>query len=98
MRRMKITRWCWLLIVSFALSGRAAEAEKHVVLITIDGFPAAMMADPKTPIPRIRKLAAEGTMADGLRVSTPSVTWPNHTTLVTGVHPDKHSVLYNGIL
>lgn len=87
-----------MLIVSFALSGRAAEAEKHVVLITIDGFPAAMMADPKTPIPRIRKLAAEGTVADGLRVSTPSVTWPNHTTLVTGVHPDKHSVLYNGIL
>jgi predicted AlkP superfamily pyrophosphatase or phosphodiesterase len=96
---MRIARWCGLvlIVVSQFVAG-AAETERHVVLITIDGFPAAMMADPKTPIPRIRKLASEGTVADGMRVSTPSVTWPNHTTLVTGVHPDKHSVLYNGIL
>ncbi len=72
--------------------------ERHVVLITIDGFPAGMLKDPKTPIPRIRALAAEGAMAEGMRVSNPSVTWPNHTTLVTGVHAEKHSVLFNGIL
>ena len=79
-------------------SAFAAEVNRHVVLITIDGFPAEMMSDPKTPIPRIRELAREGVVAEGMRVSTPSVTWPNHTTLVTGVHPDKHSVLYNGVL
>ena len=26
----------------------------------------------------------------------PTVTWPNHTSIVTGVTPAKHSVLYNG--
>lgn len=43
-------------------------------------------------------LAREGAQAEALRVSNPSVTWPNHTTLVTGVHSDKHSVLFNGVL
>jgi predicted AlkP superfamily pyrophosphatase or phosphodiesterase len=27
----------------------------------------------------------------------PTVTWPNHTTLVTGVLPEKHGLLYNGL-
>ncbi len=33
-----------------------------------------------------------------MRVSNPAITWPNHTTLVTGVPPRKHSVLFNGVL
>jgi predicted AlkP superfamily pyrophosphatase or phosphodiesterase len=95
---MKIIHSFSVALIVLLGSAFAAEVNRHVVLITIDGFPAAMMKDPKTPIPRIRELAAEGVVAEGMRVSTPSVTWPNHTTLVTGVHPDKHSVLYNGIL
>jgi predicted AlkP superfamily pyrophosphatase or phosphodiesterase len=33
-----------------------------------------------------------------MKVANPSVTWPNHTTLVTGVYPAKHSVLFNGLM
>jgi predicted AlkP superfamily pyrophosphatase or phosphodiesterase len=33
-----------------------------------------------------------------MTVSNPSITWINHTTLVTGVNPQKHGVLYNGLL
>jgi predicted AlkP superfamily pyrophosphatase or phosphodiesterase len=95
---MKIVHFLSAVLLLLLGSALAAEVNRHVVLISVDGFPAAMMKDPKTPIPRIRELAAEGVVAEGMRVSTPSVTWPNHTTLVTGVHPDKHSVLYNGIL
>ena len=90
------------LIIALCVGGTIgavqAQDERHVVLITIDGFPAEMFANPKTHIPRIRQLASQGVTAEGMRVSTPSVTWPNHTTLVTGVHPAKHSVFYNGIL
>jgi arylsulfatase A-like enzyme len=80
-------------------TGRAADSatDKHVVLITIDGFPAYVFADPKTPIPRIRQLAAEGVAAEGMLVSNTSVTWPNHTSLVTGVRSIRHSVVLNGI-
>lgn len=75
-----------------------ASTNHHVILITIDGLAASYLSDPQAPIPTLRKLAVEGAAAEGLRVSNPSVTWPNHTTLVTGVHPEKHSVLFNGVL
>lgn len=75
-----------------------ASTNQHVVLITIDGLAAYYLSDPQAPLPTLRRLASEGAQAEGLRVSNPSVTWPNHTTLVTGVHPEKHSVLFNGVL
>jgi predicted AlkP superfamily pyrophosphatase or phosphodiesterase len=64
----------------------------------MDGFAAYLLSDPQAPIPTLRRLAEEGTAAEGMRVSNPAITWPNHTTLVTGVHPEKHSVLFNGVL
>ena len=70
----------------------------HVILITIDGGAAYYLQDPAAPLPTLRKLAAQGATAEGMKVSNPSITWPNHTTLVTGVHPEKHSVLFNGVL
>src|SRR5688572_16027825 len=76
----------------------AGSTNHHVILITIDGFPAYLLNDPQAPIPTLRKLASEGATAEGLQVSNPSVTWPNHTTLVTGVHPERHSVFFNGVL
>ncbi|MDQ3624145.1 MAG: alkaline phosphatase family protein [Verrucomicrobiota bacterium] len=72
--------------------------ERAVVLISIDGFPAWIWRDPALPVPTLRRLAREGAAAGAMTVSNPSVTWINHTTLVTGVSPRKHGVLYNGLL
>jgi predicted AlkP superfamily pyrophosphatase or phosphodiesterase len=49
-------------------------------------------------VPTLRKLAANGSIARGMRPVNPTVTWPNHTTLISGVTPAKHGVLYNGLL
>jgi len=76
----------------------APEKDRHVVLVTIDGFPSRFWNDPALPLPNLRKLAAEGAQARAMTVSNPSVTWINHTTLVTGVTPRKHGVLFNGLL
>jgi predicted AlkP superfamily pyrophosphatase or phosphodiesterase len=102
---MPMSRVTWfsiLVIVAAVVAPRARAAEGaagHVVVITIDGLPATMLDDAKAPIPTLRALAARGTVAaQGMRVSNPAVTWPNHTTLVTGVRPDKHGVLFNGVL
>ena len=74
-------------------------ADRHVVLISIDGFAGYLVDDPKVPLPNIRYLAKEGCIVDGgMTVSDPSVTWPNHTTLVTGLKPGRHGVLANGVL
>src|SRR5918993_2365499 len=79
-------------------SAHAANKDRHVVLVTIDGFPASLWHDPALPIPTLRQLAANGASADAMTVSNPSITWPCHTTLITGVTPQKHGVLFNGLL
>ncbi len=71
---------------------------RHVVLISLDGFPGWALDDPYLPVPTIRRLAARGAVARGMRPVNPTVTWPNHTTLITGVTPAKHGVLFNGLL
>jgi predicted AlkP superfamily pyrophosphatase or phosphodiesterase len=43
-------------------------------------------------------LMKEGAWASRMTIVNPAVTWPNHTTLVTGVDARKHGVLFNGLL
>src|SRR5690625_2169726 len=64
-------------------------------MISVDGLAGFYLDDPKADIPNIRALAAEGAQAASMRVSTPSVTWPNHTTLVTGVPVAVHGLVGN---
>jgi predicted AlkP superfamily pyrophosphatase or phosphodiesterase len=68
-----------------------------LVLISIDGFSAALAADVSLRLPALRGLAARGARARGLRPAFPSVTWPCHTTLVTGVPPARHGILGNEV-
>lgn len=76
----------------------AAAPANHVVIITLDGFGGWALDDPHLPMPALRKLAAHGAVAKGMRPVNPTVTWPNHTSIVTGVTPAKHGVLFNGSL
>lgn len=81
--------------------GQAGSAEVRkpvVVVITIDGFPAYALENDKLPIPTLRRLMKEGAWASRMSIINPAVTWPNHTTLVTGVDARKHGVLFNGLL
>src|ERR671937_222526 len=71
---------------------------RHVVLISLDGYSAYSLRDPQTPAPTLRKLIREGAWApDGMTNVNPTVTWPNHTSMVTGVDASRHGVLYNGL-
>ena len=92
MRRLKV------LFATVLVCAAVVNAEPHVIIITIDGFAAYNMKDKNAPIPTLRKMADDGAIAEGMKVCNPSVTWPNHTTLISGVRPDKHGVLFNGIL
>ncbi len=92
---------CTLLALSsfsFSAAAELAPKDRRVILISIDGFPAWLWKQPALPVPNLRKLAAEGAQAEAMTVSNPSITWINHTTLVTGVNPRKHGVLFNGLL
>src|ERR1051326_2399342 len=95
---MKLHSSIFFFVLLGSLRLFAAEKNRHVVLISINGFPAYLWHDESLPLPNLRKLAAEGAVADAMAVSNPSIPWPNHTTLVTGVPPRKHGVLYNGLV
>jgi hypothetical protein len=76
--------------------GSPAKNGPIVVLITIDGFPAPALKDPPLPMPTLQRLIANGTHADAMIPINPTVTWPNHTTLITGVDAAVHHVMANG--
>jgi predicted AlkP superfamily pyrophosphatase or phosphodiesterase len=73
-------------------------SDRIVVMISVDGLPADYLDDPKADLPTIRALAAGGARAKGMTAVSPTVTWPNHTTLVTGVYPARHGVVGNNYL
>jgi predicted AlkP superfamily pyrophosphatase or phosphodiesterase len=66
-----------------------------VILISIDGLAAYNFEDRFADMPTIRWMAENGVRAQGMETCFPSVTWPTHTTLVTGVRPGRHGVLGN---
>ncbi len=82
-------------IDSASAAAPAADPDRIVVLMSVDGLANFYMDDPAAEMPTIRKLAAEGAKAASMRASDPTVTWPNHTTLVTGVSPARHGVVGN---
>ena len=76
----------------------AADKDHHVVLVSLDGYPAYVLSDPHSAAPTLRKMIQEGAWApDGMTNVNPTVTWPNHTSMVTGVEPSRHGVIYNGL-
>lgn len=88
-----------LLAVAVPAQAQSVPAkDRLVILVSIDGFPAWLWKDPTLVVPNLRKLATNGVSASAMTVSNPSITWINHTTLVTGVNPRKHGVLFNGLL
>ncbi|KAI9046975.1 hypothetical protein LZ554_009050 [Drepanopeziza brunnea f. sp. 'monogermtubi'] len=63
------------------------------ILISLDGFRADFLKRGVTPT--LNKLVAEGVSPVYMNPSFPSVTFPNHYTLVTGLYPESHGVVGN---
>ena len=86
-----------LLLVIFALfmTGQAAAARRAdaVVLISIDGFRSDYLDRGLTP--NLDAISKAGVRAAGMRPSFPSITFPNHYTLVTGKRPDRNGIVSN---
>lgn len=83
------------LFAALALS-TALHAERlasHVFVISFDGGKPAVIAE--SDMPNLKKLAAEGAVTWQANTIFPSKTLPSHTSMLTGVGPDKHNVLWN---
>jgi predicted AlkP superfamily pyrophosphatase or phosphodiesterase len=66
------------------------------VLISIDGFRWDYIDRPEAA--HIRALAAHGVRAERMVPSFPSLTFPNHYTIVTGLYPEHHGIVANGMI
>src|SRR5258708_39741219 len=67
-------------------------------MISMDGLrPADVLEADKhgIKVPTLSGLTAQGAFATGVRNALPTVTYPNHTTLITGVWPAKHGIANN---
>jgi predicted AlkP superfamily pyrophosphatase or phosphodiesterase len=80
-------------------ASRAADppnnSNRVVVMVSVDGLAGFYFDDPKVEMPNIRALATAGSRSSQMKCSTPTVTWPIHTTLVTGANPARHGVVAN---
>jgi predicted AlkP superfamily pyrophosphatase or phosphodiesterase len=71
-----------------------------LVMISVDGMRPDYVtaADAHgAKIPNLRRFLKEGTYAEGVQGVIPTVTYPSHTTLVTGGWPAKHGILANSV-
>lgn len=73
--------------------GLASREPAPVVLVSIDGFRADYLSRGVTP--NLQALAGGGVHVRTMRPSFPSLTFPNHYTLVTGLRPDHHGLAGN---
>jgi predicted AlkP superfamily pyrophosphatase or phosphodiesterase len=77
--------------------GTLAQVEQRppvTILVSIDGFRPDYLDRGMTPI--LDAVAAAGVRGT-LRPSFPALTFPNHYSLVTGLHPDRHGVVDNNM-
>jgi len=95
---MKRSAFLICLLAPLAAWSQTPAKNRMVIVVSLDGFPASALDDPQVPVPTIRRLAKEGAFAPRMSGVYPTVTWPAHTTMITGVPPARHGVLYNGML
>lgn len=83
-----------LLAASCATSAPQRDAAREtLIVISLDGFRADYLDRGLSPT--LSALAADGVRSTGMRPSFPSVTMPNHYTLMTGLRPDHHGIIDN---
>ena len=71
---------------------------RPVLLISIDGLRPDDVAEAEQrglKIPNLRRFIAEGSYAQGVIGVLPTVTYPSHTTLLTGASPARHGIFSN---
>lgn len=93
----------WMAVVLALMLGACATAQPSeqakappkstlTILISLDGFRADYLDRGNTPT--LNALASDGARG-AMRPSFPSLTYPNHYTLVTGKRPDHHGMVNN---
>jgi predicted AlkP superfamily pyrophosphatase or phosphodiesterase len=84
--------------IALTIIASAQASASPLLVISIDGMrPDYVIEAGKhhLKVPTLRKMMEEGACAQGVIGVNPTVTYPSHTTLVTGVSPAEHGIYNN---
>jgi len=80
------------------LLAQAIFAAQPLVVISVDGLDNRYLAQADQrglKIPTLRRLMRDGQYSQGVIGVVPTITWPSHTTILTGADPITHGILSN---
>jgi predicted AlkP superfamily pyrophosphatase or phosphodiesterase len=89
---------CLILLAGCAGTGNSpsvAARDRILILVSLDGFRWDYLQKFKAETPNLNRLAVEGVHAQRLIPAFPSLTFPNHHTIVTGLWPAHHGIVNN---
>ncbi|HEY1139112.1 MAG TPA: ectonucleotide pyrophosphatase/phosphodiesterase [Lysobacter sp.] len=93
LRALAFAALALLLSACASMSPAASGEPAPVLLISIDSFRPDYLDRGVTP--NLMRIARGGVRARWMNPSYPSLTFPNHYTLVTGLRPDHHGIVHN---
>ena len=82
----------------FRTEVEARTADRHVVVISIDGLGPEYYLEPERyglSMPNLEALRDNGSYARGVVSQYPSLTYPSHVSMVTGTRPGMHGIVEN---
>ena len=68
-------------------------SKPYLILVSLDGFKAEYLD--RFELPNLRRLAQRGARATAMLPVFPSLTFPNHYSIVTGMDPQRHGIVNN---
>ncbi len=80
-------------IIAERVNARAQQQKPYVILISADGYRYDLTE--KYDAEFLKKMSAEGVSAVSMKPSFPSLTFPNHYSIVTGLYPSHHGLVDN---
>jgi len=101
---MKLRFRFWLICLCLVVPPAFARAEEPravaprdriLILVSIDAFRWDYLQKFQAQTPHLNQLAAEGVHVRRLISAFPSLTFPNHYTIVTGLWPEHHGIVNN---
>ncbi len=76
----------------------APHGHRTLLVISMDGFRADYMQSHSSYLPNINAFFSDGVKTKGIRPSFPSLTFPNHYTIATGLYPSAHGIIANSFV
>ena len=83
----------FLILIFLSLINVLAQSQPYVILISFDGFRWDYVNRGITP--NFDYIKENGTSASSLQSCFPTKTFPNHTSIITGMYPEHHGIISN---